>query len=300
VFFLREIKSALMKIVPWKQFTVWALFGLVAYALATIFGDRFEQSLNTYQTAMPLKFLMGALGIGSLIGAFLYLGVLVLLFAMGWLFLREAFGAVEFPGWSGMPKSYYRDALMIGLGATAGLMALRRAVEWASMQWPTPKQYLGAAFGPNFDAYLPGISIAAGVVLKGLLFTGAIAVAGGFIASRCKSPGLQVALFVLGSLAFVGGWGSPADFVKQWLAGSIFLAVVVFGVRRVAGLNLLGYFLVLAIPGLLLGGIELFSQPNGFYHQQGVMCFVALGLLLLWPLVSWFRARDSGPPQTAQ
>jgi hypothetical protein len=68
----------------------------------------------------------------------------------------------------------------------------------------------------------------------------------------------------------------------------------------VAGLNLLGYFLVLAIPGLLLGGIELVSQPNGFYHQQGVMCFVALGLLLLWPLVSWFRARDSGPPQTAQ
>ena len=300
VSFLREIKSALMKMVPWKRFTVWALFGLLAYALATIFGDRFEQSLNAYQTAMPLKFLMGALGIGSLIGAFLYLGVLVLLFAMGWLFLREAFGAVEFPGWSGMPKSYYRDALLIGLGATAGLMALRRAVEWVSMLWPTPKQYLGAAFGPNFDAYVPGISIAAGVVLKGLLFTGAIAVAGGFIASRCKSPGLQVALFGLGSLAFVGGWGSPADFVKQWLAGAIFLAVVVFGVLRVVRLNLLGYFLVLSIPGLFLGGIELFSQPNSFYRLQGVMCFVAVGLVLIWPLVSWFRARDSGPAQTAQ
>jgi hypothetical protein len=137
-------------------------------------------------------------------------------------------------------------------------------------------------------------------VLRGLLYTGAIGVAAGFIASRCKSPVLRGALFVLASLAMAGGWGSPADFMKQWLAGAIFLAVVVFGVTRVIRLNLLGSFLVITIPMLLLGGLELISQPNGFYRQQGLVCFAALGILLLWPAVNWLTAKGSASPQTAQ
>jgi membrane protease YdiL (CAAX protease family) len=300
VFFLREIKSELMKAVPWKRFAGWALVGLLAYVLVAVFGGRIPQALSTYQTAMPLKFMFGALGIGFLVGAFFYLGALVLVFAIGWFFLREAFGNAEFPRWRGMPGNYYRDALMIGLGGTAGLILVRRVTEWTSTHWPTERQFLGAAFGNDFDSYIPGISIAATAVLRGLLYTGAIGVAAGFIASRCKSPVLRGALFVLASLAMAGGWGSPADFMKQWLAGAIFLAVVVFGVTRVIRLNLLGSFLVITIPMLLLGGLELISQPNGFYRQQGLVCFAALGILLLWPAVNWLTAKGSASPQTAQ
>jgi hypothetical protein len=90
-----------------------------------------------------------------------------------------------------------------------------------------------------------------------------------------------------------GGWGSPGDFLKQWIANAIFLGVVVLGVTRVVRLNLMGYFLVSAISVLALGTIELASQANHFYRQQGILCAVALVMLLVWPLASWLSAKES-------
>jgi len=60
----------------------------------------------------------------------------------------------------------------------------------------------------------------------------------------------------------------------------------------VVRLNLLGYFLVLAIPTLLIGASELLGQPNAFYHQQGYLALAALALLLLWPLSGWLRGKQ--------
>jgi len=125
------------------------------------------------------------------------------------------------------------------------------------------------------------------------LFAGLIALTAGFIVARCKSAAVRVLLFVLGSLAMTGGWGSPADFLKLWIANAIFLGVVVFGVKRVVRLNLMGYFLVLAISVLILGTVELVSQTNDIYRHQGILCGVALVVLLAWPLMSWLRAKES-------
>jgi hypothetical protein len=97
---------------------------------------------------------------------------------------------------------------------------------------------------------------------------------------------------VLASLAMVGGWGNAADFLKQWIASAVFLAVVIFGIARVVRLNVLGYFLVLAIPTLLAGCVELLTQPNGFYHAQGMVCAADLGALLIWPMASWLMAKN--------
>ena len=190
---------------------------------------------------------------------------------------------------------------MIGLGGTGALIALSRVTEWSAAQWPTVHRVTTAAFGFDFDSLLPGIAIPAGAVLHGLVFSGLIAVIGGFVVAHCKSRAVRGLLFMLGSLAMVGGWGSPGDFAKQWIARAVFLAVVVFGVTKVVRLNLLGYFLVLTIPGLLLGGVELLSQPNAFYRQQGVICVVALAVLLIWPVAAWLTGKDSTPePNTAQ
>lgn len=167
------------------------------------------------------------------------------------------------------------------------------------MQWPTAHQALGAAFGSDFDSRLPAIAISATTVLRGLLFTGLIALVAGFIAARCKSPAFRVLLFVMASLAMAGGWGSPADLVKQWIASAVFLAVVVFGVVRVVRWNLLGYFLVLAISSLMLGCVELLAQPNGFYRAQGVACAAALGVLLVWPMAAWMTAKSIAPASQA-
>jgi len=287
VFFLLQVKSDLMKAVPFRRFALWGLYGVAAYILIFGFGNRVAVALSQYQTATPLKFVLGELGIGFLVGIFFILGALVLLFAMGWFFLRRAMGDLEFPGWRGMTGNYYRDALLIGVGGTSALIALKRASDWLSAHWATAHQSLGTSFGNDFDSVLPAIAIPASAVLRGLLFTGLIAVTAGFILAHCKSPMIRGLLFVLGTLAMVGGWGSPADFLKQWVASASFLAVVVFGVVQVIRLNLFGYFLVLAIPGLFAGALELLSQPNGFYHAQGWLCVAALAVLLIWPTAAW-------------
>jgi membrane protease YdiL (CAAX protease family) len=293
VFFLREIKSDLMREVPWRRFSLWGLYGIVAYILIFAFADHIAQALSQYSTAMPLKFVFGALGIGLLVGMFFFLGAIVLLFAMAWFFLRQAFAETDFPGWRGMAKNYYRDALLIGVGGTAALIALKRVSDWMSAHWPTPHPSLGAAFGNDFDSVLPGISISATAMLHGLLFTGAIAATAAFVAAHCKSPVVRGLLFVMASLAMVGAWGSTADFLKQWIAGLVFLAVVVFAVARVVRLNLLGYFLALAIPTLLAGCVELLAQPNGFYHTQGLVCAAVLGAVLAWLIAAWLTTKDA-------
>jgi len=300
IFFLREIKSDLMKQVPWRRFTVWGLFALAAYVLIGTFGDRIPMFLSQYKTAIPLKFMYGGLAIAFTIGAFFYLGLVVILFAMGWFFLKQAYGEVEWPGWRGMPRDYYRDALLIGLGGTAALVAVSRATEFVLRRWSTPHRSFPAGFGLDFDSYVPGISISAAAVLHGLLFTAAIATVGGLVLAHCKSPVLRALLFAAASISLVSGWGSPADFLKQWLAQLVFLAVVVFGIVRVVRLNLYGYFLVLAIPSLLLGAQELLTQPNGFYRTQGYLVLAALAALLIWPLTAWFvgseRPREDKAP----
>ena len=297
IFFLRKIKSDLMKQVPWRRFAVWGLFALAGYLGVVAFGDRIAQAMmNQYKTAMPLKFMYGGLTIGFGIGAVFYLGLIVILFGMGWFFLKQTYGEVAWPAWSGMPREYYRDALMIGVGGTAGLIAMSRATEWIFRHWQTPHRAFPSSFGMDYDSYMPGLAISAQSVLHGLIYTGLIAAVFGFILAHLKSPALRVVLFLAASLALVSGWGSPADFAKQLLGQIIFLAAVVFGITRVARLNLLGYFLILAIPSLLLGAVELLSQPNGYYHQQGWLALVALLGLLGWPVRSWLRAR---PPETA-
>jgi hypothetical protein len=58
-------------------------------------------------------------------------------------------------------------------------------------------------------------------------------------------------------------------------------------------LNLLGYFLVLAIPALLAGCVQMLGQPGSFYRVQGLECVATLGLLLILPFAAWLTAKDA-------
>jgi membrane protease YdiL (CAAX protease family) len=299
-FFLREIKSERMKELPWRRFSAWGLWGLVSYVGVIVAGDRIPAALSHYNTAMPLKFLLGGLGIGFLIGAFFYMGAIVLLFAMGWFFLKQAFGDAALPGWKGMRREYYRDALLIGIGGSGALLAVQRLTEWMLSRWPTAHQSSPALFGSNFDSLLPAVSIPATAALHGLVFTGFVAVLCGLILAHATRPSVRALLFVLASLAMASGWGSPADFLKQWIARTVFLAVVVAGISRLVRMNLLGYFLVLAVPTLLSGAEELLSQPNAFYRHQGTATVGVLLALLGWPLAAWLLPEKAPPAETAR
>ena len=294
--FLKNLKSKAARSIPWKRIGSWSVWALVGYLVVFTLGDRIPTFLNAYDTAVPLKMMFGLLGIGALLGAPLTFGGIALLFGIAWYFSTRAFGEDRLPGWFGMPADYYRDALWIGLGGAAGLLGLERLVATASTYWPTAHRSFEAVFGQDFDALLPGASIVGGTVRGSLLLTTMVLVVASFVAAQVRQPGMRLLLLLLGALALVGGgWGSPADFAKQFLARLLLLCVLVFGIRRVVRFNLLGCFLVVAGTSLLGGAAELLGQPDSFYRANGYAVLLALVLLYAWPLAVWRMSTAKSP-----
>lgn len=294
VFYFRKFRTDDAKVVPWRNLARLALWGLAGYVLVFAFGDRIPVFLQQYPTATPFKALVGTLAIAGIVGAAFNFGVVAFLLGLAWFYCRRAFGEERLPSLRGMPRAYYRDAVWIGLCATAGWIGLSRLVESASAHWPTLHRALPAAFGPDFDAYQPLASIAGTAVLRGLFFVGLVTLVSGFLSAEVKSRWLRILIFLLGAFCMVGmSWGSPEDFLKKFLVNAILLAAVVFAALRIVRFNVLGWFLAIATTVLAGGAVELLSQPNGFYRMQGYGLIAFLIVLLLWPLAILGRGAPS-------
>jgi hypothetical protein len=275
------------------------LWGLAAFLLVFALGNRIPSALNAYNTAIPLKTWLGIIGIGALLGGPFNFGFLLLVFGIAWYYAMRAFGEEQLPGWTGMPAAYYRDALWIGLGGAAALLGLQTVLQTASQHWPTVHRSAEASFGSNSDAILPGAAAFGATLQHSLVITGLVALASSFIAADLRARWMRFLVFLFGALAIVGSnWGSPADLAKQWLAQVIFLAVLVFGVRRFMRFNILGCFLVVALTSLVEAAVELLSQPDTFFRANGYAVVLFLLVLVAWPLLAW-RARpaDDAAPQ---
>ena len=122
ILFFKNLRSEAARAIPWKRLSLWAGWALVAFYIIFAFGDRFPTFLNAYNTAIPYKTTLGVLGIIALLGGPFSFGFLVLLFGVGWYYAKLAFGEERLTTWAGMPGVYYRDALWIGLGGSAGLL----------------------------------------------------------------------------------------------------------------------------------------------------------------------------------
>ncbi len=288
ILFLKNLRSDAARSVPWKRLGLWSIWGLFAYVVVFFLGDRIPSFLSSYNTAIPYKTMLGGLGVGFILGGAFYFSALALLFGTAWYFAIRAFDEECIPRWTNMPALYYRDAFWIGLGGGAVLLGLNRLLQAASGYWPTLHRATEASFGQNFDAILPAASILGGSLLRGLFYAGVIALLASFIAAEVHPRWLRFSLFLLGTLALVGGnWGNPADLAEQFLAKAILLAVVIFGVRRIMRFNILGCFLIVAGTFSLAGASELLGQPDAFYRANGCAVLVALFLLLAWPFTSW-------------
>jgi hypothetical protein len=190
-----------------------------------------------------------------------------------------------------MPAEYYRDAFWIGLGGSALLIGVRRLLDFVSVWWPTLHRGLPSSFGDSFDGFYPGIGVIGSAVFRALLVTGTLFLGAAFLGAELRVRWLRLVLFFAVPAAFVLSYGSAADFLKQFLAVAILLAVVVIGMRRVVRFNLLGLFLVTMCTALLSGVAALAAQPDGFYRKNGYGILLAVVLVLAWPLVTW-RLRD--------
>ncbi len=288
IVFLKNLRSKEARAVPWKQLSLWAVWGFISFYVFFFFGEEISNWLNSYNTAIPFRTWLGILGIRGLLGGPFAFGFLVLVFGIAWYYAKLAFGEERLPGWVRMPREYYRDAFWIGLGGTAGLLGLERLLDVASAHWPTVHRSLDVSFGQSLDAVLPAVSLLGGTVLDGLRMTAYVVLIASFVAAKVRQTLLRTLLFFFGALAVVGGsWGTPADFAKQFLARLILLGVVVFGVRYLMRFNLLGCFLVVAGTSLVTGAAEMLAQPDAFYRGNGDAVLLMLALVFAWPLAAW-------------
>jgi membrane protease YdiL (CAAX protease family) len=288
VFFLKNVRSQAMREIPWKRLTWWGGLALVGYVLSLGFGNRIQYVLNAYQTAIPFKTVLGTLAIGTLLGAVFYMGGIILLAGMAAYFCSRAFGLERLPVGQRMPALYYRDALCIALGGTAGFLGIVRAVEALAQRWPTVHRSFGASFGQGFDAVLPAGMATGGALVGGLYRAGVILFVAAFLAAIIKARWLRLAFFVLGAMYLAGSeWGNGADFAKQFVVRAILLAVAVFGVRRILRFNVLGTILVVACTTLVGAAAELLGQQEAFYRLNGYVVVAVILAVLAYPLVRW-------------
>ena len=294
-------KNLRQQTVPWRRLAKWALVVLAGTVLTT--ADNLPQILANYATAMPLKIYAAVVGVSVFVLVLFSFVMAFFLLGLAWFFLARALGEDRIPGWRGMPASYHRDALVIGLGGTATLAGLARLGQIASQAWPTLARSLDAAVPTGFDSYWPAALSVGGALSSGLLLTAGVGLAAGFVACYLPKPWMRCGLLVAASLALVSNWGSPADFAKRLLLQLVLLGVFWFGVQKVVRFNLIGYFLLAALPGLASAANVLLKQPNTFLRLNGV-AVVGTGLALLaWPLLSWLTAEapatGAGPQASA-
>jgi len=83
------------------------------------------------------------------------------------------------------------------------------------------------------------------------------------------------------------------------MAGSVLLAIAVFGIRRVVRFNILGLFLIAVCTALLGSASTLLAQPNTLYRRNGYLLLFANLVLLAWPLILWrLRGNVAAVPQS--
>jgi membrane protease YdiL (CAAX protease family) len=290
IVFLKNLRSEIGRSIPWKHLARWSAWGPVGYVLTVAFGNYVQGTLNSYPTAVPLKAFLGTSAIFTLLGALFSFGLLALLFGMAWYYGTRAFGEERIPGWTSMPRAYYRDALFIGLGGTAAWVALDAIVKFANQHLPGAQAGAAANFGTSLDAMFPAAAILGSGVRTGLTLTAVVAITASFIASAIRPKWLRASIFVLAVFAlggFAANWHDPMDVAKKMVIAAVWIGAIDVAVRYLVRFNVLGYFLIAAGLFLLGGAGEMLKHPDYFYKANGYGVLVALVILFGWPLVAW-------------
>jgi hypothetical protein len=296
IVFLKNLRSEAARRIPWKRLAMWALWGLAGYVLAVAFGNFVQNALSNYRTAIPFKTMVGVSAISVLLGLLFSFGFLTLLFGAAWYYGARAFGEERIPGWTRMPKAYYRDAVFVGLGGMAAWIALDAIVKWANQHLPGTQVGAAANFGANLDAVFPAAAIMGFAVRSGLTLAALVAVTAGFIVSMFRPKWLRAGVFALAVFAlggFAANWHDPVDVLKKMVIAAVWIGVIDLAVRYVVRFNVLGYFLIIAGLFLLGGAGEMLRHPDYFYRTNGYGLVLVLVLMFAGPLVAWLRSREA-------
>jgi hypothetical protein len=289
--YFRDLKQPEAASIPWRKFAGWGLWGLIAFAVVEI--TSIPLALHRYMTEIPFKVFLATIGIGWLIGAAFFYAAIAFFFGLAWYFWSRAGQNNQLPEWFRMPANYYRDALLIATAGAAAYLGFTRGVTILARVVPALRDALPASVPSGFDALLPAAQEISRAVYGGLLVAAIIAAVSGFLTLFARTRRLRALLVMAGALAMIGGWGSGADFLRQFALYALTITFWWWGVSKIIRFNLLGYFLLIAVISLAGGALPLLQQPNSYLRTNGVAVLAALALLILWPLIAWRRAANA-------
>jgi membrane protease YdiL (CAAX protease family) len=291
VVYFRNLKQPEATSIPWRKFARWSSWGLIAFAVVEI--TSIPTTLHSYTTQIPFKAFLATIGVSWLIGTAFFFSAIAFFFGLGWYFWARAGEKNQLPEWFRMPADYYRDAALITTAGAATFVGFVRGGTLLARLVPALRASLPPSVPSGFDALLPAAQEISRAVYYGLFAAAIIAAFSGFIQLFVRARWQRTLLIFAGALAMVGGWGSGADFLRQFALYVVTIAFWWWGISKVVRFNLLGYFLLMAVISLAGGAIPLLQQPNSYLRANGVAALAMLALLVLWPIVAWRRAATS-------
>lgn len=266
-------------VVPWGRISRWALWS--ALAIAVNAANNWPKLLLNYTTEVPLKVFLAISAVGIFFSVAIVYGGIFLALAFGWFFLARAFGEERVPSWLGMPRRYYRDALLMAVCLPGiAIVVLGRLPAVIDQMFPTWKQGVQVNVPDGLDSLFPASSEIASAVILGLLVAGVVALCAGFVAQWKEKPAVQAVFFVGAALVFTGAPANGPDFAKNFAVSALQIGFVWFLVTRVIRFNALAYFLMAAAVSLVSATVDLARQPVDFYRGNAGLCVAAIAALL--------------------
>jgi membrane protease YdiL (CAAX protease family) len=285
IIFFRNLKSPQIAAVPWRRIASWSLVVLAAALLRFVSVEPLY--LLTYRTDQPFATFIGSLLITQTLGAVLFYGAATLLLGLGSFFLILGYGSDYLPFSHSFPGSYYRDATLVMLSGWAVLVGLHRLRDFVAAIWPVVHYAFPASAVEGLDTNWPALNALTKGITYSLLATGVFALVLGFAARYLRQTWIQVTLLAALAIFSVPRWGSAGDFVQSSVFSFMELAVIWWGARYLARLNLLAYFLLVMLLALSSAIDGLVRQPNVYYRINGAILITAVAIFVVIPLVWW-------------
>ena len=288
IIFLRSLKTSLPAAVPWRGIALWALVVLAASLVR--FATLVPQYMLTYRTDQPFATFIGTLLIGQTLAASLFYSGTIFLLGLAVFFLAQGYGFDRVPLARILPSVYYRDAILIMLCGWAVLAGFRRLRDLVAALWPVAHYGFPASVPEGLDAIWPALSSLATAIIFCILAAAVIALVLGFATGYLRRASIQWLVLAALAIFSVPRWGSAGDFVQTALLTFLELAVIWWGVSRLARLNLLGYLLLAMLLSLTPAIDGLLTQPNAYFRSNGVILIAAAAILIVLPLILWRSA----------
>jgi hypothetical protein len=281
VLFFRKLRAAR---IPWRELMVVAGVGVASFPLSALNGAR--DQIAAYPTDVPLTTYFGLLAFSNVTAAAALFGLLLVLCGAAWLFASEAFGDDRLR--PALTPAYWRDALVLGIGAAGTLLGLGRLGAMVATVWPADQSGTAAALPGGVDLFLPAAQALAGATTIPLAGLAIVAIAAGAIARYIRPPLVPVALI---ALVVVIGWegGHVAASIRSMVIVAVQVLVAYLVITRALRWNAAAYLAALATPPLVGTILGLARQPHAWYVVNAALAATALVALYAVPLILWRR-----------